>query len=329
VRILSYEQDGAVRLCYDGEAYRRVLAMPSATPEQRARAALGLTHHDCVDPTLRPTELAAVHRWRGDVLQRISDADLAQLPEQMKNRLHLRRAGVQATLAFEQARRGEAAQALGQSALAELAAVNKGELSDDDQTEYTDAAIRVGASRWAAELPINLAKPTANRPTLVTQPGQPGETCVLLIENTRDAQHDAAHPLLRRCTWGVAWLASASTNSGGTAVSLAVQPLATWRELWLMKKTPDGWTLDVLPPAPGNPLGADTGYVEFAGWVPEGEPRVLLAREGKVDGKLSRRFEVSKLADGAVDKQASTPQLLAMFQRWQDPAWKRQSVSLR
>ena len=325
VRILSYEQDGAVRLCYDGEAYRRVLAMKEATPEQRARAALGLTRHDCVDPTLRATELAAVNRWRGEVLQRLSDADMAQLPEQTKNRIHLRRAGVQATLAFEQARRGEAAQPTGQSAIAELAAVNKAELSDDDQTEYADAAIRVGASRWAAELPINLAKPTASRPTFITQAGQPGETCVLLT----DAQHDAAHPLLRRCTWGVAWLASASTNTAGTAVSLAVQPLATWRELWLMKKTPDGWTLDVLPPAPGNPLGADTGYVEFAGWVPEGEPRVLMARESKVDGKLTRRFEVSKLDSLAVDKQASSPQLLAMFQRWQDPAWKRQSVSLR
>ncbi|MBP6339058.1 MAG: hypothetical protein KA375_15780 [Vitreoscilla sp.] len=325
VRILSYEQDGAVRLCYDGEAFRRVLAMKEATPEQRARAALGLTRHDCVDPTLRATELAAVNRWRGDVLQRITDADMSQLPEQLKNRLHLRRAGLQATLAFEQARRGEAAQAMGQSAVVELAAVNKAELSDDDQTEYSDAAIRVGASRWAAEPPINLAKSTANRPTLITQPGQPGETCVLLT----DAQHDAAHPLLRRCTWGVAWLASAGTNATGTAVSLAVQPLATWRELWLMKRTSEGWRLDVLPPAAGNPLGADTGYVEFAGWVPEGEPRVLLARESKVEGKLSRRFEVSKLADCAIDKQASTPQLLAMFQRWQDPAWKHQSVSLR
>ena len=329
VRILSYEQDGAVRLCYEGEAYRRVLAMKEATPEQRARAALGLTRHDCVDPALRATELAAVNRWRGEVLQRITDANMAQLPEHLKNRIHLRRAGLQATLAFEQARRGEAAQTLGQSAVTELAAVNKTELSDDDQLDYADAAIRVGASRWAAELPVNLAKPTANRPMLVTQPGQPGETCVLLIENTRDAQHDTTHPLLRRCTWGVAWLASASTNVAGTAVSLAVQPLATWRELWLMKKTPDGWTLDVLPPAPANPLGADTGYVEFAGWVPEGEPRVLMARESKVEGKLSRRFEVSKLDGYVVDKQASSPQLLAMFQRWQDPAWKRQSMSLR
>ena len=69
--------------------------------------------------------------------------------------------------------------------------------------------------------------------------------------------------------------------------------------------------------------------MEFAGWVPEGEPRVLMARESKVDGKLTRRFEVSKLDSLAVDKQASSPQLLAMFQRWQDPAWKRQSVSLR
>ena len=89
------------------------------------------------------------------------------------------------------------------------------------------------------------------------------------------------------------------------------------------------WTLDVLPPADGNPLGADIGYVEFAGWVPEGEPRWLLAREARTEGRFTRRFEVTRLASGEIDRQASSPRLLAMFQRWQDAAWKRQSVSLR
>ena len=279
---------------------------------------------------MRPTEREAVDRWRAEVLDRLTDAELAALPDHLKSRIHLRRAGVLATLAFAQARRAESAasvQATGQRALQALAAVNTAELSDDDQADYSEAAIRVGASRWAAESPIAApAKAAAGRPTLSTQPGQPGETCVLLT----DAGHDAKAPLLKQCTWGVAWTASATTNAAGTAMTLAVQPLSTWRELWLLRKAADGtWTREVLPPAPGNPLGADLGYVEFAGWVPEGEPRLLLAREARTDGKLTRRFEVTRLADGSVDKQASTPQLLAMFQRWQDAGWKRQTVSVR
>jgi len=329
VHIQSFEQDGAMRLCYDGEAFRRVLAMPQATPEQRARAALGLTRHDCIDPALRPTEREAVDRWRADVLNRLSDADMATLPETLKNRVQMRRAGVQATLAFHQARHAENVQAAGQRALQALAAVNKAELTDDDLGDYNDAAIRVGASRWAAEPPVNLAmKVTANRPTVLTQAGtQPGETCVLLVDGTHDA---TKNPLAKQCTFGVVWPASATSNAAGTAMTLAVQPLATWRELWLLKKAPDGtWTREVLPPAPGNPLGADIGYVEFAGWAPDAEPHLLLAREARTDGKLTHRFEVTRLSDGTLDKQASTPELLASFKRWQDPMWKRGSVSLR
>ena len=42
VNFATYERGGRMQMCYDGEAFRRVLAMTS-TPEQRARAALALT----------------------------------------------------------------------------------------------------------------------------------------------------------------------------------------------------------------------------------------------------------------------------------------------
>jgi hypothetical protein len=91
--------------------------------------------------------------------------------------------------------------------------------------------------------------------TVITQSGgTPGETCVLL----QDSQHDVQHPLLKRCTFGIVWVASASSNASGTALALAVQPLDTWRELWLFRKSADGWTVDVLPPGLSNP---DLGYI--------------------------------------------------------------------
>ena len=55
-----------------------------------------------------------------------------------------------------------------------------------------------------------------------------------------------------------------------------------------------------------------------------------MAREAIVGGKTQRRFEVLKLDSGyAAERWASSPQLLAAFSRWPDPAWKRATVSLR
>ena len=106
---------------------------------------------------------------------------------------------------------------------------------------------------------------------------------------------------------------------------VAVQPMDTWRELWLFRRDAEGWKLTVLPPATTNP---EVGYIEFAGWVPGGA-QMLTAREAKGGGKYKRSFEVVRLDTLAVERQASDAAILGAFQRWQDPAWKRASVSLR
>src|SRR6202012_5203437 len=144
----------------------------------------------------------------------------------------------------------------GNEALEALAGVDRNELADDDQSTWTDAAMRVGASRWAAE-PV--FAPAATGLRVATQRGQPGETCVLLL----DGKHGPARPLARRCTFGTVWTASARINPGSTALALAVQPLATWRELWMFRATKDGWTLQVLPPSTEAGGGGD---VAVAGW---------------------------------------------------------------
>ena len=316
VRLLSYETSpGQMQLCYDGEAFRRVLAMPGANAEQRARAALALSRPDCIDPAIRVTERDARLRWNAELLDRVN---LEPLAETLKNRLHMRRAGVWSAVAFDQARKGEATQAAGERALQELAAVNKTELTDDDQGEYNDAAMRVSASRWAAE-PLATA-PNA-KITVTTQAGAPGETCVSLNDGK------SVKPLARRCTFGVVWAASARPNAAGTALALAVQPLAAWREMWVFRRGEQGeWSVEVLPPAATNP---ELGYVEFAGWTADAEPRLLVAREARAEGRWKRTFEVLKLDTLNTEKFASTPQILAAFQRWQAADWKQQTVSLR
>lgn len=313
VVIKSFERDGRMQLCYDGEAFRRVLALNSSDQE-KARAALALTRQECIDPDLTPFNRASLDNWRADVLERVPRANL---PEHIKNRLRLRSAAVWASIAFERVRRGEPAQEAASLAIEELASVNKIDLAEDDAAAYGDAAARVGASRWAAEP----ARAAATGLSIVTSPGHAGETCIKLI----DRKHDQSSPLAQRCTFAIVWTSSVATNAQGTALALAVQPLDSWRELWLFHQASDGWRIDIVPPADGTP---ELGYVEFAGWIP-GATKLLVAREARVNGRFARSFEILNMRTLNVEKHADNPASLSLFYRWQDPAWKRQTVSLR
>ncbi|HYD75210.1 hypothetical protein [Ramlibacter sp.] len=316
VRFASYEREGRMRVCYDGEAFRRVLAM-AARPAQQADAALALTRADCLDPALPPLQLHEANRWRAELLDRVQ---VEALPGYVRNRVAMRRAEVWSTLAWEQARRGEPPHAAAQRAIAELASVQPAELPESDAPAWNDAVMRVNASRWAA-VPAPVADKLSSRPSVQTVPGQPGETCVLLV----DARHDAARPLARRCTFGVVWPQSASLNREGNALALAVQPVADWRELWLFRRSRGGWSVDLVPPAAVTP---GLGYAEFAGWVPGGR-QVLVAREARGEGRYRRRYEVLSLDGLAVQRQSRDAEALGPFQRWADPDWKRGTVSLR
>jgi hypothetical protein len=321
INIKGFERDGRMQLCYDGEAFRRVMAL-TATDEQRARAALALTRQECVDPALTPLNRSSLDTWRADVLER---APLTNLPEYLKNRLRLRRAGVWAGIAFQRTRRADTPQAqqAAQRALQELAAINPMELAEDDASAYSEAAVRVSASRWAAETPVTAIAPTpgAGGLAVISSPGQPGETCIALV----DAKHDQSTPLLKRCTYGLVWNASARPNAQGTALTLAVQPLDTWRELWVFHRDSSGWRVDVMPPAAN---ATELGYIEFAGWVP-GANKFLAAREVKVEGQFKRSFQIVNLETLEVEKQADKPASLSIFYRWQEAAWKRQTLSIR
>jgi len=177
VAMHSYENEGKVRVCYDGDAFRRVLAV-AASAEQRYRAALALSNGACIDPALGVVQRAEHDRWRADLLGTV---DLARLPEHMKNRIHMRRAAVWSSVAFQRARKGEDASLAAGRAEQALAAVNKSELADEDNAAYAEAGVRVGAVRWALE-PVPTPAPGKAAPQLAVTaaPGRPGETCVSL-----------------------------------------------------------------------------------------------------------------------------------------------------
>src|SRR6185503_1536838 len=132
-------------------------------------------------------------------------------------------------------------------------------------------------------------------------------------------------PLARRCTYGMVWTASATLNRESTSLALAVQPTDSWRELWIFRKSPNGWSVRVLPPAAATP---HIGYAEFAGWVPGGK-QMLVVREARGDGNYQRRFEVLRLDTLAPVAQSPDLENLRPFRRWQDAAWKSSTLSLR
>ena len=313
VLIRSIDRDGRMRLCYDGDAFRRVMALP-ATAMQKATAALALTAPACVDPGLTPVQRDAFDTWRADLLERVPREGL---PRYEQNRLHMRAASVWSAIAFERTRRHEPAQPAASRAIDELAAVDTHALVEGDRGDYNDAATRVGASRWAAE-PVVKPGPGLH---VVTAAGRPGETCIALL----DRKHDEKSPLAQRCTYGTVWASSARANAKGTALALAVQPMASWRELWLFHRVGKQWVIDVVPPADDDP---QLGYIEFAGWVPGGR-LMLAAREARVNGRFVHRFEILDMATLAATKQADKPSSLSLFYRHEDAIWKSQTVSLR
>ncbi len=318
VQIKRYERDGKAWFCYDGEAYRRVLALP-AEAEQKARAALALTRQECVNPAALETERQAHDVWRAEVLEQVK---LAELSELSRHRIRLRKAAIWSALAFQQARKAQNYQAAGNKALQEFTAVNANELGEEDQLAYQETALKVAASRWASMPAWNGDKAVGL--SLQSQPGAAGETCVQLHE--RKAAQAGTTVLAQRCTYGVVWLASQRQQTAQPVLTLAVQTLEGWRELWLWHKLDQQWQVDVIPPAHTDP---DLAYVDFAGWIPGSKDKFLLAREARVDGRVQRSFDVFNRQSLRSEQSVDKPRNSALFYKWQDPQWQRLTLSLR
>ena len=309
LRFDSYAQaDGGVRLCYDGDAFRRVLSLP-ASASARVRAALALTRPECRSSTATPQQIKAIDDWRAEVLDH---APVEGLPAFEKNRLLLRRAAVAASRAF-----ASSDAELARAALADFALVEPTEIADDDLPDYNDAAMRVNAVRWTALPAVDERR--LGTLTLTLKDGvSAGERCLSLS--------DAKGERLRHCSFGRIALASTSLSRDGRALAMAVQPLDGWRELWVLARSGEEWSLQVLPPTAATP---GLGYVEFAGWVPGGK-QMLVAQESRAEGRYaSRRFAVLDLGTLVAQRQSHDASQLGAFQRWADPGWKGASLALR
>ncbi len=327
VSFYSVERNDKMTLCYSGDAWRHVLALP-ASSAQKANAALSLTRHECVKPTLLPSERLDFDLERAEALGRVLEdgARRGDLPEHMRNRLKIRAAGVWASIAHRRAMKpgSDAFSVLeaGRNAETFLAGIDKNELTANDRLAWNAAAIRVGASRWALH-PQTLAQTVKGRPGIQIVAGEkPGQTCVKVIPANADknAADNSTH-----CTYGHVWTASLSVSPDGNLMTLAVQPLDAWRELWVFRQGSDGWQLEIVPPSVDNP---ELGYIEFAGWVP-GNRQMLVAREIVVNGQAKTSFELWDRNTLTVARHADKPGNLSAFYRWQDPVWKNGTMAVR
>ena len=324
IKFNSYEQGEKVQVCYDGEAFRRVLALP-ATAEQKADAALALTRTECIDPSLSVTDKGIVNQWQADILDKVDDS---KLPAWQANQIKLRRASIWANIAYRRARLNDApkegsASLATEHAITSLAGINKEELADYNLADYNNAIMQVNASRWAL-LPKNqsLLTEVDNKIYIKVIPKETGESCVTLL----DAKHTDDKPLAQRCTFSQVWLSSASRNRENSALTIAVQPTPSWSELWIFYKKGNSWQINILPPASANP---ELGYAEFAGWVPGGK-QILVAQEARAEGKyFPQRYSIVNIDSLSIERQHHNASELGAFKRWQDPVWKQQSVSIR
>ncbi len=301
------QSDGGQRLCPNLEPARLLRGLPDAQDAQKLRAALQLTRADCISADLPALALPALHAQRAQWLEGIP---LQDLPAVLRNRLLLRRVSVQSSLAFAQ--RNADAQSPAAAAMAAWTQLIPAELTDDDSAALRDAAIRLAPLRWALQKPSR--SQTAGDFELQLRAGEPGQSCLHVARK--------GQPLLQRCSHGWVLLASARASADGRYLSLQVQPLDGWTELWRLGA--DG-TVQVLPP---SSQGLGLGIAEFAGWA---GGQLLVAREALVDGKaLNRRFEVygDELLQAPL-RWSDEAQRLAAFQRSADVAWRANSPLLR
>jgi hypothetical protein len=108
-------------------------------------------------------------------------------------------------------------------------------------------------------------------------------------------------------------------------VVVAVQPLASWTELWVFSARGGKGRVAILPPAAADP---EVGYVETAGISADGT-RMAVVREAMVAGRLLRRFQVVRTRDLKVLSSGREPSLARGFSRLASASWTASALALR
>ena len=96
----TFERDGRIQVCYDGDAARRILGM-AASNEIKARAALILSRPECIDTSQRLTDQMTFEKSNFALVDQVA---ISGVPDYLRNRLQLRKATIASAIAFKQIR---------------------------------------------------------------------------------------------------------------------------------------------------------------------------------------------------------------------------------
>lgn len=319
VRLEPVVIDEKVRVCYDGEAFRTVLAT-SDDPVRRARAALRLTSDSCLAPETPALAVAQWNEWRDGVLSR---ADPAGLPDWLAGELHLRRAEVLAWLAYTKARSGElaAAAAAEEGAIAQLALVSKERLLRESRSLHDATAVKVGASRFAVGAATAVVP---EHPKLAFSLSRAADGRASFKVATREAK--GKEPVVGEiATSGIVWPGSIQVSPDARTVAVAVQLTPTWSEIQVLRRSESGWIADPVVPSIDGP---ESGYVEPAGFTADGTG-LLICRESFLKGKHERLFEVLRPATLTVARSAASMDMIRDFKRSASVAWRGETLAVR
>jgi hypothetical protein len=201
----------------------------------------------------------------------------------------------------------ERASSSAQEAVNALARVQKAELSDEDRTAYDQAGIRAGVARQAMELPVT------------------SETVDVRLEHREDGQTCVHVQTAQKCTYAVVWPGSINVAPRASAVTVVVQPLAGWSELWVFRPQNGTWKHDALLPAGTDPV---LGYVEMAGASPDGK-HLLVVREAQTPTGPRRDFQELSVDTLRVEHAAHGADGFRPFSRWSSPRWKGATLASR
>ena len=310
---------GRARLCYDGEAWERVLASPAAPPLERARAALFLAGGECLDPALAgrrrgaPGTIAASRRSSRSIRRRAGvpaylGGARAAAPRRGAGLARLRRG------ATRRRRRG-VGRAPRAAAIRELALVDRGRarargprhLRRRRGARRRLALGERGAGRSRRCAPhVDHRRAARRRRELraVVEPVGRGR-------GREGARARRALHLRRGLAERAALVAGGQRRDAGGAAAAGLDgALGDPRGPAQASAAPANgngaahvaWTSSRWSPATVEP---EAGYVEAAGFSPDGA-HLLVVREARGPGHPPRRFQVLSVPTLAVEKQANS-----------------------
>ena len=295
------------RLCYDGEAWAARAGRAAARRRSSGRGRRCSWRAGPARTGRRwrwrrrkrePGTIAASRRCSRSIIR-----SRAALPPALLGRVRLRRAEAFAWRAFDEARRGNARRRPRAPRRRPFASWRSPTAACSRPRTSTSTKRSRSAWRRRAGRPSRRQKPAGKRAVDVAfAPRGEGETCVRVVQTAAERQDADRSASAARTAWS-----GRARCAGRRPGRWRPSPCSRWRpgpsSGSCAAAATATWTFETLTPATADPDNA-VGYVESAGFSPDGG-RLLVVREARAAGQVTRRFQVLDAATLVVESWAA------------------------